>query len=129
MAYTRLPVTPPELEELLLDELDDELEELEDELEDELDDELEELDDELEELLEEPAGGVFCEPPQATKRVISERGSNCRIFKVKPSKVVSLFNRYCEHGQVLPGTRTSDSDLIKLSYRNTIMIPQLALTV
>jgi predicted nuclease with TOPRIM domain len=80
IAYTRLPTAPPELDELLeLDELDVELEELEDEL-DELDDEVEELDDELEELLEDP------EPPQAIKRVMSERGSNSRIFNVKPSK-------------------------------------------
>lgn len=59
MAYTRLPVTLPELEELLelvelleLDELEDELEELE--LEEELDDDDDE--DALEELLEEPVG-------------------------------------------------------------------------
>lgn len=87
---------PLELDELLLEldeldeELDDELEEFEEEFE-ELEDELDELDDELEELLEEPVVGGVCEPPQATNRVISERGSNCRIFKVKSSKVSRRF--------------------------------------
>lgn len=48
MAYTKLPVTSPELEELLeLDELEDELDELEDE-----------LDDELELLLDDPSCGA-----------------------------------------------------------------------
>lgn len=91
IAYTRLPATPLELEELLelleLDELEVELEEFEDELaalEDELEELEDELDDELDELEDEdPVPGA---PPQAIKRLISEKGIRCRIFKVSPPK-------------------------------------------
>lgn len=104
MAYTKLPVIPLELDELLeLEELDEllELDELEDELE-EFEDELDELDDELlEELLEDPVVGGVCEPPQAANRVISERESKCRIFKVKPSEVVGFSNRYCDRDRFI----------------------------
>jgi cell division septum initiation protein DivIVA len=81
---------PPELEELLEDELElledelEELEELDDELE-ELDEELEELDEELDELPEDEASvpGV---PPQAASIDRREIGIKCRNFIVVSSK-------------------------------------------
>ncbi len=127
MAYTKLPATPL-LEELLeLDELELELEELEDEL-DELEvelEELDELDDELDELLEDedPVPGS---PPQAINRVNSEKGINCRIFKVKSSKVVGFVNRYCEPRSY--SSNTSDAASQKY-YGHTIIILELAWAV
>lgn len=120
MAYTKLPAISPELELLELEELlelDEELEELEDELE------------ELEELLEDPAGGGVCEPPQAAKRVINDRGSKCRIFKVEPSKIVRFSNRYCEPGRYFPGRGHLPITRFNKCYRNTNMIREFVLTV
>ena len=113
MACTKLPAISPELELLELEELlelDEELEELEDELE------------ELEELLEDPVGGGVCEPPQAAKRVINDRGSKCRIFKVEPSKIVRFSSRYCDLGRYFPGRGHLPITRFNKCYRNMNMI-------